>query len=190
MVQERTERFDPPEEGMLPGEEIVWTRKAGTVFWIVFCGVCIPILPFVILSIAYEMLGDIGGILIIALTILGTLYILGSYINLRRTRYYLTSERIIEVRSGNIRKEIPLERFSGRPLGQFFESNVSHTQNGRPIYRIRIYDPMSDEILTLKALDEHSASVFARIGDRIECPYCNYDNTALARQCKNCDAVL
>lgn len=190
MVQERTDRFDPPEEGMLPGETIVWTRKAGSVFWIVFCGACIPILPIVILPFAYEILGELGGILIIALTVLGMSYILVSFINLRRTRYYLTSERIIEVRGGNILKEIPLERFSGKPLGQFFESHVSHTENGRPIYRIRIYDPMSDEILTLKGLDAHSASVFERIGDRVECPYCNYDNAALAQQCKNCDAVL
>jgi len=190
LVQERTERFDPPEEGMLPGEEIVWTRKAGSVFWIVFCGSCIFMLPFVVIPFAYEFLGELGGILLIALTILGMIYILVSFINLRRTRYYLTSERIIEVRGGNIRKEIPLERFSGRPLSQFLESNVTHTENGRPIYRIRIYDPVSDEILTLKGLDEHSAIIFERIGDRIECPYCKYDNTALSQQCKNCDAVL
>ncbi len=143
-----------------------------------------------ILPFAYETLGELAGILSVVLTIIGILYILVSFINIRRTRYYLTSERIIEVRGDNIRNEIPLERFSGRPLGQFFESHVTHTQNDRPIYRIRIYDPISDEILTLKGLDHHSASVFERIGERIECPYCRYDNTALARYCKNCDATL
>jgi len=75
LVQERTDRFDPPEEGMLPGEEIVWTRKAGSVFWIIFCGACTPMLPLVILPFAYEILGELGGILIIALTILVMIYI-------------------------------------------------------------------------------------------------------------------
>jgi len=121
---------------------------------------------------------------------LAIVYFLIAFINLRRIRYYLTTERIIEGRGARILKEIPLEHFSGKPLGQFFESRVAYLENNRPIYKIRIYDPMSDEILTLKGLDEHSAIVFERIIERIECPYCNYDNTALAKQCKNCDAVL
>ena len=190
MVQESTTRFDPPEEGMLPGEEIVWSRKAGSDFFIIFCGACSPFLPFVVWPFIGEMFGDFIGMLALAGSILVMIYFLFAFINLRRIRYYLTSERVMSVRGGNILKQIPLEHFSGRPLGQFFESKVAHTENERPIYRIRIYDPMSDEILTLKGLDQHSASAFARIGDRVECPYCNYDNTALARQCKNCDAVL
>ena len=190
MVQESTTRFDPPEEGMLAGEEIVWTRKAGSDFFIIFCGSCSPILPFLVVPFIGEMFGEFVGMLSLAGSILVMIYFLLAFINLRRVRYYLTSERVLSVRGGNILKQIPLEHFSGRPLGQFFESKVAHTENERPIYRIRIYDPMSDEILTLKGLDQHSASAFARIGDRVECPYCNYDNTALARQCKNCDAVL
>ena len=190
MVQESTNRFDPPEEGMLPGEEIVWTRKAGSDFFIIFCGACSPFLPIVVWPFIVEMFGDFAGMLALAGSILVMIYFVFAFINLRRIRYYLTSERVMSVRGGNILKQIPLEHFSGRPLGQFFESKVAHLENNRPIYRIRIYDPMSDEILTMKGLDQHSASVFERIGDRIECPYCNYDNTALARQCKNCDAVL
>ena len=181
MVRESTDRFDPPEEGMLPGEEIVWTRKAGTDFFIIFCGGCSPILPFLVVPFIVEMFGDFIGMLALAGSILVMIYFLFAFINLRRVRYYLTSERVMSVRGGNILKQIPLEHFSGRPLGQFFESKVAHLENKRPIYRIRIYDPLSDEILTLKGLDQHSAVVFERIGKRVECPYCNCDNTALAQ---------
>ena len=175
---------------MLPGEEIVWTRKAGSDFFIIFCGSCSPFLPIVVWPMIVEMFGEFIGMFALAGSILVMIYFLFAFINLRRIRYYLTSERVMAVRGGNILKQIPLEHFSGKPLGQFFESKVGHLENKRPIYRIRIYDPLSDEILTLKGLDQHSAVVFERIGARVECPYCKYDNTALAQQCKNCDAVL
>jgi len=48
---------------------------------------------------------------------LAIVYFLIAYINLRRIRYYLTTERIIEGRGARILKEIPLEHFSGKPLG-------------------------------------------------------------------------
>ena len=190
MVQERIERFDPPEEGMLPGESIVWSRKAGSVFWIMFCGIGLPMVGVMILAFIFPTFGDFVSLLVLGSIVAGFLYILASYINLRRTRYYLTTERIIEVRSDNIRKEIPLERFTGRPISQFIESKVMHLENGQPIYRIRIYDPTSDDMIALKGLDENSARAFEIIGETVECPYCRFDNTALSRQCKNCDAVL
>ncbi|TFF91808.1 hypothetical protein EU546_08165, partial [Candidatus Thorarchaeota archaeon] len=31
-------QFDPPGSGLWPGEEIVWSRRAGTGFWIECCG--------------------------------------------------------------------------------------------------------------------------------------------------------
>ena len=36
-------RFDPPEEGLMPGESIVWTRRAGIGFWTIFFGCIIAI---------------------------------------------------------------------------------------------------------------------------------------------------
>ncbi len=129
-------------------------------------------------------------IIFIISTIVGTLIVAWAYINVRRTRYYITTERIVETRGGDIVHEISLDQFAGRPLNQFLESRVTHTVNDRPIYTLTVYAPETEEIMELKGLDESSVEAFERIGDRVECPYCGYDNSAFSRKCKNCDAVL
>jgi hypothetical protein len=185
-----TGRFDPPEEGMYPGESIVWTRRKGTGFWLIFFGFLIVIgLP----ALFFGVIEDFGFSLalpILLLAIVGISAVVGLFIQTKRTRYYLTSERILETRGGNIIKEIPLHHFAGKPIGQFLESRVTHRSNNQPIYTICVYDPMSDEVFEIKGQDYQSTMAFERIGDVLECPYCHYDNTALATQCRNCGAVL
>ncbi len=185
-----TGRFDPPNEGMLPGESIVWTRKAGTDFWIIFLGLLFvmgaPLVTFLSLE-AYGLLvaGILGFLTIVGFAVLGAMLV-----NARRTRYYLTTDRILEVRGRKIVRAVPLDHFAGRPLGQFIESRVTHSSNGHPVYGIRIYDPVSDEVIELKGLDSTSVRAFERICEVLECPYCGFNNTALRTQCKNCDAVM
>jgi len=123
-------------------------------------------------------------------TIIGILIVVWVYINVRRTRYYITTERIVETRSGDVVNEISLDQFAGRPLSQFLESRVTHTVNNSPVYTLTVYAPETEEIIELKGFDETSVHAFERIGDRVECPYCGYNNSAFSRQCKNCDAVL
>lgn len=185
-----TGRFDPPDEGMLPGESIVWTRRAGTDFWIIFLGALFamgaPFLTFLSFDANELLLGSMFGFL----TIVGFVGLGAILVRVRRTRYYLTTDRIVEARGGKIIRVVPLEHFAGKPLGQFIESRVTHSSNGHPVYGIRIYDPVSDEVIELKGLDPTSARAFERIGEVVECPYCGFNNTAIRSQCKNCDAVM
>jgi hypothetical protein len=185
-----TGRFDPPDEGMLPGESIVWTRRAGTGFWIIFLGLLFamggPLVTFLSLDASELFLATIFGFL----TIVGFVVLGAMLINVRRTRYYLTTDRIVEVRGRKIVREVPLDHFAGKPLGQFIESRVTHSSNNQPVYGIRVYDPVSDEVIELKGLDPTSARAFERIGEIVECPYCGFNNTAIRSQCKNCDAVM
>jgi hypothetical protein len=185
-----TGRFDPPDEGMLPGESIVWTRRAGTGFWIIFLGFLFamggPLVTFLSLDASELFLATIFGFL----TIVGFVVLGAMLINVRRTRYYLTTDRIVEVRGRKIVREVPLDHFAGKPLGQFIESRVTHSSNNQPVYGIRVYDPVSDEVIELKGLDPSSARAFERIGETVECSYCGFNNTAIRSQCKNCDAVM
>ncbi len=189
-VSSQSRRFVPPVTGLWPGERIVWIRRPGTGFWITCFGILLVLsiisLPFTIASdlglsgAAPPLFAAVGGIVIF-------MYF---YIVRRRTRYYLTDERIIEVRGDRIVKEMSLERFAGRPMGQFLESRVTHTVNNMPMYDIRIYDPLSDETMVLKSLDGFSASWLEEIGKIRECRYCGLENVAIAGKCKNCGAVL
>ena len=79
-----------------------------------------------------------------------TVFTIISLLRTRSTRYYLTSERLLVIRRGNVIKEIPLHHFAGKSLSQFIESSVMYTSNGQPVYRIRIYDPVSDESIEFK----------------------------------------
>ncbi len=182
-------RFDPPAEGMLPGENILWTRRAGTGFWIIFFGMIIVTGgPFLFID-GFELGLTISSIFL-GLYILAIILLIRSFVQTRRTRYYLTSDRIMRVRAGDIIKEIPLHHFAGKPITQFVETSVTHTSNNRPVYQIRIYDPTSDEVMEFKGLDGSSTRAFEQIGNIRECPYCNFDNPAASSICRNCDAVL
>lgn len=185
-----TTRFDPPKEGLMPGESIVWTRRAGTGFWLIFFGFIILIGGPAVLLGTIEDLGLSIAVPFIFVVLAGIIGVLALFIRTKRTRYYLTSERILEVRGGNIIRQIPLHHFAGKPIGQFLESRVTHRANNRPIYTIRIYDPISDEVFEIKGQDHQSTIAFERIGDIRECPYCNFDNHATSSVCRNCDAVL
>jgi hypothetical protein len=186
-----TRRFAPPGEGLYAGEEVVWTRRAGFGFWIVFCGFSILIaVPIMIFS--FEDFGYGSSLLLIGVLsfITTVLIIVISALRTFNTRYYLTTERILETRSGKILKEIPLSHFTGRRISQFIESDVAYTKNNRPVYRIKIYDPTSGMTIQMKGMDEFSTQEFERVGDIRECPYCKYDNPGLSKICQNCGAVL
>ncbi len=185
-----TTRFDPPEEGLMPGESIVWTRRAGISFWTIFFGFIIIILGPVFVVFGIEDFGFSFTLPILVLVAAGIIILIARVIRTKRTRYYLTSARILETRGGRVIKEIPLHHFAGKPISQFLETRVSHMSNNRPVYNIRIYDPMSDDVLEIKGQSESSTRAFERIGDVLECPYCHFDNTALSSKCLNCGAVL
>ncbi|MHA2079303.1 MAG: hypothetical protein ACW99X_17055 [Candidatus Thorarchaeota archaeon] len=185
-----TTRFDPPEEGLMPGESIVWTRRAGIGFWTIFVGFIVVILGPVLVVFGIEDIGFYATLPLLLIVAAGIIGLIAKLIRTKRTRYYLTSERILETRGGRVLKEIPLHHFAGKPIGQFLETQVTHMSNNQPVYRIRIYDPMSDDVLEIKGQDGSSTRSFERIGDVLECPYCHFDNTALSTQCKNCGAVL
>ncbi len=183
-------RFQPPDVGLLPGEEIVWTRKAGISFWTICLGVILAIAGLTIIFITADDFGVTESAPATIVLLAGFVIFLFSYYRRRKTRYYITDARILTTYRGYITKEISLANFSGKSMGQFIESRVAHTANGMPIFDIHIYDPLSEDIMELKGLDNYSVSTLERIGQVRECQYCNFDNMSISTICKNCGAVL
>jgi hypothetical protein len=183
-------KFDPPGRGLQAGESIIWTRREGTSGKVIASGFLFFMFSPVALVGTYNlygmsMVGSAAFLLFILFIVIAV-----AFVRERRTRYYLTNERIIEARGGILIKEVPLEHFAGRPLSQFLEAKVTHQVNHRPIYTIRVYDPVSDEVFELQGLDGSSTRAFERIGQITECPFCSYDNIGISPQCKNCGATL
>lgn len=184
-------RFSPPEEGLELGENVVWARKRGMSFWVIFCSMMLGIGGTVCTINAFVFVGVVLAVSLLILIVIGFFFVLRAFVSGRGTKYYLTNERLIETRKGEIVQEISLERFHGKPLGQFFEKRVIGTMNNQPVYVIKICDPSSgDAIMRLKDLDNASVEALERIGQTIQCSYCSFKSPANSLACRNCGAPL
>jgi len=130
--------FNPPEEGLKPGENVVWARKRGTRFWVIFFSMMLGIGGAVGTINAFVFVGLALALPLLILMATGFFFIFRAFMRGRGTKYYLTNERLIEARKGRIVKEISLERFRGKSLSQFFEKKVIGTVNDRPVYGFKI----------------------------------------------------
>ncbi len=131
------------------------------------------------------------GIPLLILMIIGFFFIIRAFIQGRHIKYFLTNQRLIETRKDKIINQVPLDKFKGKPLSRFVEKKVIGTVNNKPVYKIRIYDPVSADILMeLKDLDTSSITAFQKIGQTTKCPYCNAKNPANSLECRNCGATL
>jgi len=183
--------FNPPGEGLKLGENVVWARKRGTSFWVIFCSMMLGIGGTVCTINAYVFVGVFLAVPLLILMAIGFFFILRAFANGRDIKYYLTNERLIETRKGRVTKEISLTTFHGKSLNQFFETKVIGTVNNQPVYVIKIYDQSSGNVLMeFKDLDSASVEALERIGQIIECRYCGFKNMANSLECKNCGAPL
>ena len=74
--------------------------------------------------------------------------------NSRRTRYYLTTERIVEARGGLIRTQIQLKNFQEAEDEIHIKVKSTYREGARQFYEVRLKDPESGRILLLTGLDE------------------------------------
>ena len=184
-------RFNPPEEGLKPGENVVWVRKRGTSFWVIFFSMMLGIGGLVCTILALVFIGLALALPLVTLIGFGFFFILHAFRKERDTKYYITNERLIETKKEKIIKEIPLERFQGKPLSQFIDKKVIGMFNERPVYIFRIFDPQSGEtIMEFKDLDGDSVELMENSVQIVVCQYCGFKNPANSLKCKNCGAPL
>lgn len=176
---------------MLAAENVVWTRRKGMSFWVVWCSGMLGIGGSLCTIFAFHFAGIILGIPLLILMGVGFFFILRTFIVGRLTKYFLTNKRLLETRRGFIVKEIRLERFKGRSLSQFLVKSASYTKNHQQIYTIKVIDPVSGEVLMkLGDLDENSMEAFERIAQVVKCRYCGSQSPANSLKCSHCGAPL
>ncbi len=158
------EEFSPPEKGLNPGERVIWSRRAGMVGWLLFSGGCCLVMSPWLLLFVYVSFGAGFGNIVFAFVVIWLLLALFEFINSRRTHYYLTTKRIIEVRGGLIRTQFPLESFQGVDIGKYVEVKDAYTENGTPFYSVKLRDPSTGKVMRLTGLDEEGRDIILQLG--------------------------
>lgn len=157
--------FSPPDKGLNPGEEVVWSRRSGMTAWVMLSGgCCIVFSPWVLLFI-YTFSGPLLGNVVLAIVGIGILLTIVELINSRRTKYYLTTTRIIEVRGGLIHTQIPLESLQGVGINDYLKLKSTYREGGDYFYEARIRDPSSGKVLRLTGLDEDGKEIISKLGN-------------------------
>jgi ribosomal protein L40E len=183
--------FNPPQEGLKPGENVVWARNRGTSFFVIFFSGMLGIGGTVGTINALVFVGLALALPLLILMIIGFVFIIRAFIEGRGTKYYLTNERLIEARKGQIVKEVSLDMFQGKSLSQLFQKRVMGMANNQPVYVFKICDPLSgDTLMEFKDLDIDSVEALERVGQIVECRYCSFKNSANSLKCRNCGAPL
>ena len=160
------EDFSPPEKGLNPGEKVVWNQRAGMAArWMLGGACCIVGSPWVIL-LTYAALGSFVGNILLFIVIIGLILTILEFVNSRRTRYYLTSERIVEARGGLMRTQIQLEHFQGLDPADYLEIKSTYSEGAKTFYQAKIRIPKSGKLMILTGLDEDSKDVISKLGTR------------------------
>ena len=148
------EDFSPPDEGLNPGEKVFWEQRAGMAAKIMIGGTfCLVFWPWVILVIAGWM-GPLPTNAAIIFFFIAMFLTILEFVNSRRTRYYLTNERIVEARGGLIRTQIPLKNFQAAEDEIHIKVKSTYREGTRQFYEVRLKDPESGKVLLLTGLDE------------------------------------
>ena len=143
------EDFSPPDEGLNPGEEVVWSRRAGMAARIMFSGACCCVGSPWVLLVAYGALGSFVGNILLFIVLIGLFLTVLEFVNSRRTKYYLTTSRIVEARGGLLRSQIPLEAFQGVKLDDYVEVKSTYSEGAKTFYQAKIRNPLSRKLMIL-----------------------------------------
>lgn len=159
------EDFSPPEKRLNPGEEVVWSQRAGMAARMMLGGACCIVGSPWVLLVSYVALGAWVGNILLFIVLIGLFLIILEFVNSRRTRYYLTSERIVETRGGLVRTQIPLEAFQGLDPADYLEIKSTYSEGAKTFYQAKIRIPESRKLMILTGLDENSRDIILKMGN-------------------------
>jgi hypothetical protein len=162
MGADMSENFLPPDEGLNPGEEIVWSRQARMNPRNLCGSICCIASSYWILLIVYIFFDLIVVAALFVVVLIGILYTIAEFRNTRRTRYYLTSERLIEVRGGEIHIQIQLGDLQNPENSENTEIRETYRDSAEAHYQAKFLDPKTGRVMILTGLDEYSKDLILR----------------------------
>jgi len=159
------EEFSPPDEGLNLGEEVVWNRRAGMAAMMMLSGACCILNKGPCILISSISMGPLITNILVIVFFIGIFLTIVEFVNSRRTKYYLTTERLVEVRGGLIRTQIPLSHFKEAGTADFLEIKSTYSEGAKTFYQAKIRDPTSGKMMVLTGLDEDARALIQKIAD-------------------------
>jgi hypothetical protein len=158
------EEFGPPVRGLNAGETVEWSQNPGVIITTLLRNGCIPILVLLLMPILLDpfVQASPAALLIIVaiynvvappVLILLFLYVVYFLVRTKRTTYYITSQRLLEVQGGSIKKEIPKVNLQDLPPDQYLKSVSAQKQETGEFYDIYVTDNISGVVVRMAAMD-------------------------------------
>jgi len=172
MSSDATDWSTPNVHGLNDSETIEWSGKAGISIMLLMRSSCCPLLLVVVAAGALYNLAEAypAALLLvaaivspIALIVALVFLLYGTYllIQVKRTTYIITSQRLLEVRGGSIKKEIPKANLHGLEPSQYLKSVWAQGHAGQQTYNIYVTDRVSGVVMRMTSVD-------SAVADRIE----------------------
>lgn len=164
---------DSPIHGLNDGETIEWSKSSGIGIMILMRNGCFPILLIIVVTGALSILaqGSSAGFLLVIVIFpivaliaifLFLLYAFYLIVQMKQTTYYLTSERLLEVRGKSIKREIPRVNLKGLTTEQYLRSVWAQKSGGRHYYNIFVTDSVSGVVVKMNAIDDEAIYIIDR----------------------------
>ncbi len=159
--------------GLNDGETIEWSENAGFSLRPVLRNGCLPMLVLILAPIIMDPLvtASPAGLLIIVaiynvvappLLLLLFLYIVYFLVQVKRTRYYITSQRLLEVRGEYIKKEIPRVNLQGLTPDQYLNSVLQEKHASSEYYDLHVTDGVSGVVMRMTSMGPEVAERIKR----------------------------
>ncbi len=118
-------------------------------------GCCLVGSPWLLLLV-YGIFGPMVGNSVLLIVAAFLILVVLDAVNSRRTTYYLTTGRLVEVRGGLVQDEMPLELAREASSSGTLEVKPTYREGASQFYDLRIRHPSSRKLFYLSGLDEDS----------------------------------
>jgi len=159
--------------GLNDGETLQWCENAGVMFILLMRNSCVPLLLVVVTAGALGGLADqypAALLLVVAIyypiagiaVLLFLLYAAYFLVQTKRTSYFISSQRLLEVRGGSIKKQIPRANLQGLKPDQYLKSVWPQKGGGRETYIVYVTDSSSGVVMRMTGMRGEVAEYIER----------------------------
>ena len=159
------------------GETIEWSQNAEVNLRTLLCNGCIPMLLLIMMPIVLDgfIQASPASLLIVVAVydvvapptlLLLLIYVIYSLVRAKRTAYYLTSQRLLEVQGRSIKREIPRVNLQGLAPSEYLKCISLQEHRASECYSIYVTDTASGVVVTMNVVGEGITDIIERWAEK------------------------